>query len=74
MKTENHKQTKPSSVHEVGEHLARRMDHFTSDNADVKKALDLFNISEQHYETSVNALQITKTYVTTSTLLPGQHG
>jgi len=50
------------------------MDHFTSDNADVKKALDLFNISEQHYETSVNALQITKTYVTTSTLLPGQHG
>ena len=54
--------------------LEDRIEEFKRLNPEVQTALDLFNISSQQYEAAISAVQSTRTYVTTSTLLPGQNG
>jgi hypothetical protein len=54
--------------------LDERLRTFQDDYPEIRRAIELFNISHEHYQVSLNALQSTKTYVTSSTLLPGQHG
>lgn len=47
---------------------------FEEEHPEIRRAIELFNISQERYQESLRALQSTKTYVTSSTLLPGQHG
>jgi hypothetical protein len=54
--------------------LEEQITQYKKDNPEVEEALRLFNISKDHYETSISAFQSTKTYVTSSTLMPGQNG
>jgi len=54
--------------------LDEQIAQYKKDNPEVDNALRLFNISNDYYEASVNAFQNTKTYVTSSTLMPGENG
>ncbi len=50
--------------------IEKQIARFKKDNPNVEETLRLFNISNEYYERSVSAYQNTKTFVTTSTLLP----
>lgn len=54
--------------------LEDRFNEFEKENPEVGEALRLFNVSLEYYEATQSAMRTTKTYITTSTLLPGQHG
>jgi hypothetical protein len=54
--------------------LDEQIAQYKKDNPEVDNALRLFNISNDFYEASLNAFQNTKTYVTSSTLMPGENG
>ena len=50
--------------------IEKQIARFKKNNPNVEETLRLFNISNEYYERSVSAYQNTKTFVTTSTLLP----
>ncbi|HCG03264.1 MAG TPA: hypothetical protein DEV93_22340 [Chloroflexi bacterium] len=58
------------AAEETVEEFARQ---FEQEHPEVRRALDLFNLSLEHYEAALRPLQ-TRTYITTHTLLPGEHG
>lgn len=60
----------PTSSNFIEEQISK----FKNDNPQVEETLRLFNVSREHYEVSIAASQQTKTFVTTSTLLPTKHG
>ena len=54
--------------------LQDRFSEFAKENPEVGETIRLFNVSLQQYEATQSALRMTQTYITNSTLLPGQHG
>jgi hypothetical protein len=53
--------------------MQERVRQFEREHPEVKKALDLFNLSLEQYEAALRPLQ-PRTYITTHTLLPSEHG
>lgn len=47
---------------------------YKKQNPDIERILDLFNTSKEQYDASINSYLNTKTYITTSTLLPTDNG
>lgn len=54
--------------------IEQQISRFKNENPQVEETLRLFNVSLEHYEVSLAASQQTKTFVTTSTLLPTNNG
>ena len=65
--------TAPNPKPATGETVEEYTRQFEQEHPEVRRALDLFNLSLEYYEAALRPLQ-PRTYITTHTLLPGEHG